>query len=354
MSQYNLALLGFGNVGQALVRLLLRKTDALRERYDIEWRLTGVSTRRYGWLADPQGLNVEELLARANEAKIQMGPGRLEPAPLALRDWLAAARPDVLFELTSLNPQTGQPAIGHIRAGLEAGAHVVTANKGPVVHAYPALRDLAAQKGRRFLFESTVMDGAPIFSLFREALPAANLRRFRGVLNSTTNFILTEIEGGRSLEAAIDQAQALGIAETDPSADVDGWDAAVKVAALATVLMGIPLKPTEIARQGIGALTAEQVRAARQAGRPYKLVCQAERDGDRVRATVRPEQVPLTDPLAGVSGTSSIVHFETDVLPGLTITEHDPTPETTAYGVLADFVNAVRSPQAQAPSARAI
>jgi homoserine dehydrogenase len=342
MARYNLALMGFGNVGQAFARLLIKKTPELRERYGIEWQLTGVNTRRYGWLANREGLNVEELLAGAAQPKIQISAGRFENPQAALRDWLAAAAPDVLFEVTALNPLTGQPAIGHLRAGLEYGAHVVTANKGPVVHAYKALRDLAAARGRRFMFESTVMDGAPIFSLFRETLPAANLLRFRGILNSTTNFILTEMEAGRSFEEAVKQAQAIGIAETDTSADIDGWDAAVKVAALVTVLMDLPLKPADIQREGIRPLTGEQVRAARLEGKPYKLVCCAEREGDQVRASIRPEQVPLSDPLSAVSGTSSLVHFETDMLTGLTITEHDPSPETTAYGMLADFINAVK------------
>jgi homoserine dehydrogenase len=334
MKAYNLALLGFGNVGRAFVRLLQRKTAELREQYALEWRLTGVATRRLGWHADPDGFDPNRLLAG------ELGPG-LPGAEI--RGWLNAAQADVLFEITALNAQTGQPAIDHLRAALEYGAHAITANKGPLVHAYAELRDLARAQGRRFLFESTVMDGAPIFSLFREALPAANLLRFRGILNSTTNFILSEMEAGRSFDEAVRQAQAIGIAETDPGADVDGWDAAVKVSALATVLMGVPLKPDEIEREGIRGLTGEAVRAARAAGTPYKLVCRAERQGDRVRAAIRPERVPVTDPLASVSGTSSLVHFETDTLAGLTITEHNPGPETTAYGLLADFINAARS-----------
>jgi len=341
MKHYNLALLGFGNVGQAFAQLLCRKTTELRQRYGIEWRLTGLSTRHSGWLAKPEGLDVEALLASAAQPKNPISTARLEDAQAALRDWLRAAAPDVLFEVTSLNPITGEPAIGHIRAGLEAGAHVVTANKGPVVYAYKELCHLAAAHGRRFMFESTVMDGAPIFSLFHKALPAANLLRFRGILNSTTNFIITEMEVGRSFEEAVKRAQAIGIAETDPSADIDGWDAAVKVAALATVLMDIPLTPAEVQREGIRHLTGEMVRVARLEGEPYKLVCRAEREGDGVRASVRPEQVSLSDPLSSVSGTSSLVHFETDVLTGLTITEHNPSPDTTAYGMLADFVNAV-------------
>lgn len=334
MAYHNLCLLGFGNVGQALARLLVEKTDDLRERYGIRWRITGVATRRLGWIADPDGLDVASVLA-----------GEFPPSlPNSdVRAWLRTARASVLFENTSLDAQTGQPAIDHLRAALEMGAHAITANKGPVVHAYRDLRDLAARHERRFLFESTVMDGAPIFSLFRAALPGATLQRFRGILNSTTNFILTEMEAGLSFDEAVRKAQAIGIAETDPSADADGWDAAVKVAALITVLMDVPFSPAEVQRSGIREVTSEAIRAALAAGERYKLVCTAGRDSaGQVQASVGLARVPLADPLASVSGTSSLVHFETDVLPGLTITEHNPGPTTTAYGLLADFINAAR------------
>ena len=211
------------------------------------------------------------------------------------------------------------------------------------MHAYHELRDLATAKGKRFLFEAAVMGGAPIFSLFREALPAANLKRFRGILNSTTNLILTEMEAGLSFEQAVKKAQDHGIAETDPSFDVDGWDAAVKVSALATVLMETPLKPQDVQREGIRGLTQARVQAARQAGRPFKLVCQAGRAADgRVTASVRPEQVAANDPLASVNGPNSVVTFEMDTLYSLTLSEQNPDAITTAYGPLADFVTAVR------------
>jgi homoserine dehydrogenase len=212
------------------------------------------------------------------------------------------------------------------------------------VHAYHELSALAKAKGRRFLHEAAVMGGTPIFSLFREALPGAQLKRFRGILNSTTNLILSEMEQGLSFEAAVKKAQDLGIAETDPSADVDGWDAAVKVSALATVLMDAPLKPQDIRPVGIRALTGEQVRAARAAGRPYKLVCRAEKTAEgRLVASVRPEQVPASDPLANVNGPDSLVTFEMDTLYSLTISEQRPDAITTAYGPFADFLTVARS-----------
>ena len=235
----------------------------------------------------------------------------------------------------------GQPAIDHIRAALRSGVHAITANKGPIVHAYEELVNLAAERGKRFLFESTVMDGVPIFSIFRDSLPTVQLRGFRGVLNSTTNVILTGMEQGLSFDQSLREAQQIGVAETDPSHDIDGWDAAVKVAALVRVLMGVPLRLDEIEREGIGRLSGDMVREGRAAGKPYKLVCRARRAGSEVRASVRPEQVPLSDPLAWVAGTSSIVYFETDIFTGLAITENNPGLEATAYGMLSDFVRAV-------------
>ncbi len=330
---YNLALIGVGNVGKALIGLLHSKRDELRTRYGIQWRITAVASRRLGWLVNPDGFDVEALLAGDYHSPLTASD---------IHPWLKAANAHVLFENSSMNPQTGQPAIDYVRAGLEYGAHVITANKGPVVHAFHELRDLAKARGRRFLFEATVMGGAPIFSLFREALPAANLKRFRGILNSTTNLIITEMENGLTFDQAVKKAQELGIAETDPSADVDGWDAAVKVSALATVLMDTPLKPQDVEREGIRGLTPEIVQAARGEGKPYKLVCQAERGEDgMVRASVRPAQIPIADPLASVRGASSIIQFQMDTLYGLTLSEQDPDAVTTAYGPLADFITAV-------------
>ncbi len=340
MKTFNLCLLGFGNVGRALVRLLEEKSVEMRERYGIEWRITGVATRRMGWLASAEGLPVESLLDAGEFAAGASQP--CEPSPTDVRGWLAAARCDVMFEITSLEPLTGEPAVGHVRAGLEAGAHVVTANKGTIVHAYRELRALAGARGRRFLFEATVAE-MPVFSLFRECLPAARPRAFRGIFNSTTNIILEEMERGRTFDEGVRRAQTLGITETDPAYDVDGWDAAVKTCALATVLMDAPLRLDEIKREGIRGLDAESVRAARAAGRPYKLVSRAERAaGGRVAARVRAEQVAADDPLAGTGGTSLIIHFELDVLPGLTLTAHQPDLRSTAYGLLSDFINAVR------------
>jgi homoserine dehydrogenase len=254
--------------------------------------------------------------------------------------WLDAAQADILFEATSLNVATGQPAIDHIRAALTHGAHAITANKGPIVHAYRELRDLAAAQGKRFLFESTVMDGIPIFSLF-DQLPALHLQGFHGILNSTTNVILSEMETGITFDEALKKAQSLGIAETDATHDIDGWDAAVKTAALITVLMDVPIKLDQIYREGIRHLKPRVLREARMEGLPYKLVCRARREGNVVKATVKPEKVLVGTPMGGTSGTSSYICFNTDIFPILSVFEGEPGLYATAYGMLADFVRAV-------------
>ncbi len=339
MKTFNLCFLGFGNVGHALVRLLGEKATQMREGYGIDWRVMGVATRRMGWIASVEGLPVESLLA---DQSVAIETGNSTRAA-NVREWLAAARCDVLFEITSLEPLTGQPAIEHVRAALEAGAHVVTANKGTIVHGYRELNALARERGHRFLFEATVAD-MPVFSLFRECLPAARLLAFRGILNSTTNVILEEMEGGQTFAEGVARAQLLGVTETDPAYDVDGWDAAVKTCALSAVLMNAPVRLDEIEREGIRELDGESVRAARAVGRPYKLVSRARRDsgGGRVAASVRAEQIAADDPLASVNGTSLSIHFELDILPGLTLTAHQPDLQSTAYGLLADFINLAR------------
>jgi homoserine dehydrogenase len=317
------------------VQLLENRSQELRERYGISYRITGIASRRLGWIADPNGLKLTSIPDPPASSVSTVVKDFAE-----VRSWLSAAKADVLFEATSLNVETGQPAVDHIRVALEHGAHAITANKGPIVHAYRELRDLAAKRGKKFLFESTVMDGIPIFSLF-DQLPAIHLQGFHGIFNSTTNVILSEMEHGLSFEDALKKAQQLGIAETDATHDIDGWDAAVKTAALITVLMDVPIRLDQIAREGIRDLTPSAVRNAKRDGWPFKLVCRARRANNGVEASVGPEKVRSSEPMARITGTSSYVYFETDIFPGLAITEENPGLYATAYGLLADFVRAV-------------
>jgi homoserine dehydrogenase len=333
-----LAFIGFGNVGRALGRLLVAKRELLETRHGLRTRVVGLATGKHGAVIHPEGLDLGQALAlvEAGGTLHELGT----PAPSDGQAFLRTIEADVLLESTPVNYHTGQPALGYLQTALERGMHAITANKGPVVHGYRQLTDLARQHGRRFLFESAVMDGAPIFSLWRETMPVAELQAFRGILNSTTNLILTRMEAGESYDQALAYAQSIGIAETDPSGDILGWDAAVKVAALVTVLMDTPLTPDRVDRRGIDGLSQDDIQSAARNGRRWKLVCTAQRKGAGVTASVQPEQVDPSDPLYTVMGTSSAVTFTTDVLPSLTVTEGDPGPVTTAYGMLADLMRA--------------
>jgi homoserine dehydrogenase len=341
MKSYNLILVGFGNVGRAFARLALRKQAILANQYGLDIHFTGLATGSNGIVFNPAGLNIElacQLIEQGHTFKDLPDCERLN----SVEELVKICPGNVLFENSPVNHAHGEPAISHLRMALQHGMHAITANKGPVVFGFTELSALAKAHGKRFLFESTVMDGAPIFSLFREPLPALDVSGFSGILNSCTNLILERMDAGESFEKAVAYTQMIGIAETDPNTDIDGWDAAIKVAALSTVILGIPLKPQQVDRQGIRSITPVLLAEARQKGLRWKLVCEAQRlEGGKVQARVAPQLVSPDSPLFCISGTSSYVQFKSDCLPGLGIIESDPGPETTAYGLLADLITAV-------------
>jgi homoserine dehydrogenase len=340
MPCYRLAFMGFGNVACAFAKLLLEKQEELISRYDINFSVVGIATRHHGMTINPNGINLEVVrtIDQINDLSI------LTPPNDGI-DFIQKCGADILFENTPVNYETGQPALNYVRTALELGKHVVTANKGPLVHAYHELAFIAKKNGCKFYFESTVMDGAPIFSLFRNTLPAIKLISFQGVLNSTSNMILTQMEKGDNLLQAVKYCQQIGIAETDPNGDIDGWDSAIKISVLVTVLMGIPNKPAQVDRQGIRQISSNSIHEAHKNNLRWKLICSAVRKGDGVVCKVSPKLVGVDSPFYYIDGTTSIIQFNTDNLGLLSIVEENPSPRTTAYGLLADFINIARSEQ---------
>ena len=342
---YNLALIGFGNVARALARLFLRKEDLLRSQYDITFSFTGIATGRHGFALNTNGINIQQALELVESGKSisPLSTFQVEDSLSVIRNSQAHA----MFENSPVDTQTGQPALDHIRTALELGMHAITANKGPVVHGYHELTALAKSKANVFGFESTVLGGSPVFSVFRETFPLAELSSFRGILNATTNIILSRMENGESYEEAVKYCQAMGVAETDPTNDVDGWDAAIKVAALVTVVMDTPFTPQQVNPTGIRGITPERIAQAKAEGKRYKLVCSAEKLRGQINASVGPELVDSSSPLYGMMNSSTGVSFRTDVLPdySITVSEREGMaggPVETAYGLFADFVNAVK------------
>ncbi len=332
-----LGFVGFGNVGQEFGRLLLEKKEILRDKYDLETEIVLICTKTRGVLASDQGIDLNEILARLSRGALLSSPDQTPRTDVL--DLIRGTTADIVFELTPLDVFTGQPATLHIETAIRAGKHVITANKGPIANHYQDLRDLANSRNVCFRFEGTVMDGTPIFNLVSDCLPASEVLSFRGVLNSTTNFILTEMEKGVGFAAALSKAQRLGIAEADPYLDIDGWDSAAKVSAMMNVFMDADVNPQQVERRGIGGVTESKVSQLLQVGRRIKLVCESVKNQRHPRGRVAPMELPLTDPLANVSGTSSILEIETDTMGRLTILENEPRVRQTAYALLSDLIS---------------
>ena len=338
---YKLALIGFGNVARSLAKLFLRKEDLLKQQ-GITFSFTGISTGRHGFAVNPDGLDIQMALEL-----IESGNDISSLSTTLVKDSLSViqnSQADVMFENSPVNTQTGQPALDHVHMALNLSMHVITANKGTVVYGYRELTALAESKNRKFKFEATVLGGAPVFSVFREPFPLAELSSIKGIFNATTNIILSRMENGETYDDAVKYCQSIGVAETDPANDVDGWDAAIKVAALVTVLMDTPMTPQQVDPTGIRGITPEMIAQAKAEGKRYKLVCSAKKVGDKVIASVAPQLVDSASPLYGMMNSSTGITFQTDVILdySITQTEHEGMkggPIETAYGLFADFVN---------------
>lgn len=337
-----LVLVGFGHVGRRFVLLL----NEIGDRLDFDWRVVAISTRHHGSVLDPDGVDVVRASALVEENhsldRLQAEPVErsgidvIRQSAQALADEAAEGRL-VCLESTVLDIDRGEPATSHVRAALEAQMHVVTVNKGPAAFAYHELEALAEAVDRVFFFEGAVMDGIPVFNLVRETLPAVRIDGFRGVINTTSNFVLSALERGQPFDDAVREMQARGIAEADPSLDIDGWDAAAKTAALVNVLMAGAITPHQVARTGIGDVKPADVAAAIARGRRIRLVASATRQGGSITTRVEPEMLAARDPLANLEDTENALYLITDLLGEIGIVQREGTLTQTAYALVTDL-----------------
>ncbi len=357
--EVRLCLLGFGSVARSFCALLAGQERTLLERHALRVLVTAAGTR-HGSLLDPDGVTPAEVLAAVGSATAPPQPPR--PAP----ELLAASGADVLVELTVMGDLSGvaagatqytPAATGHVLEAFRLGMDVVTANKAPIAWSWPEVSAAAAASGRRIRFESTVMDGLPVFSLLEFALPDCRLLGFDAVFNATTNFIMDAMGAGRAFEAALAQVQAEGYAEADPSNDVDGWDAASKAAALANVAMDAGITPADIERERLTDVPLERIARARSAGRRLRLVTSVWREapgGDAaepggtspagpVRARLRAEELDIEHPLAALTGESLGAVLHTDLMADVVVSERHGLVPQTAYGVYADLLHLCRT-----------
>jgi homoserine dehydrogenase len=335
------AFIGFGTVGQGTVEILQAHAADLKTRYGLEVSVVAVATRSRGSVYLPDGLALDQLLAASTlenypyHAGIQFNLNAFEI--------IEASNADVIIEVSPTDLQTGEPALSHCRAAFEAGKSVILANKGPVALAFHELTETARQKGLFFGYEGVVMAGTPSLRLAREALAGCTITNVRGILNGTTNFILTAMESGQTYETALAEAQRRGYAETDPSGDVEGHDAAGKLAILTTIVLNTPLSPAAVQTQGITKITDGDIQVAREVGEHWKLVASAHVEQGKVVAKVAPMRLAATDPLAGVSGINNAVTYTTDLLGDVTLIGPGAGRTQTGFAILSDLLEMHRT-----------
>jgi homoserine dehydrogenase len=346
-----LALIGFGNVSRRFVRLL----DEVAERLEFGWQLVAIATRHHGSVISPDGIDAGRAAALVEAAQ---SLDRLDSSPNErsgmdvirqitdiMSDEAAEGRL-VVVETTALDIERGEPASAHVRASLEGLAHVVTANKGPAAFAFNELEALAESVDRVFFFEGAVLDGVPVFNLIRETMPAVAIEGFRGIVNTTCHYILSQMEHGALLSDAVADMQARGIAEADPSLDIDGWDAAAKTAALVNVLMAGGITPHDVSRSGIRDIAPSEITEALSRGRRVRLVASASLHGGRLEARVEPELLDASDPLASLGPLENALFLHTDLLGDVGIVQRSSSLTQTAYALLSDLTGISRRLQA--------
>lgn len=337
MRTYRLALIGFGNVGQGLAQILCDRRAELAARFGVDLQIVAVSDVRKGSLYDPAGLDPALLLATVQR------DGHLAAALAPVRGWdalstIAESNADVVVEMSYTDLRSGEPAITHLRRALELGKHALTTNKGPAALAYRSLAELARRKGVEIGVEGTVMSGTPALRLGSQLLAGAGIRRVQGILNGTSNYILSRMEDGAAYTEALREAQDRGFAEADPSGDVEGYDAAGKVVILSNLLLGGDLVPDDVDRRGITGLSTADIAAAQRSGERWRLLGCAEKENGHIRATVKPVRLPLSHPLAGVRGATNAITYTTDLLGDVTLIGPGAGRIETGYALISDLL----------------
>jgi homoserine dehydrogenase len=335
MNNLSLAIIGFGNSARAFTKILMSKEHEIRQLFDYNIQINSIATATRGNVYCKEGINPLDLLNN-NEYF-----NHKDYTAMSVLELIDIAQYDVLIELTPLNIETGQPAIEYIKRALKRGKSVITANKGPLANAHNELKSLAISNSASFLYETTVMDGAPIFNLIEDTLPFCEILGFEGILNTTTNFILDKMEHGMSYDSALELGRSQGFVEADPQNDLAGKDAAAKTAVLANVLMNASIKPNQVDYEGIMGITSDDILSAASANKRYKLVCKATKE-EEIKTSVKLQLLDLSHPLANINGTSSALNIHTDLMGIITIIENNPSIEQTGYGIFSDLIKLLK------------
>jgi homoserine dehydrogenase len=335
LKRFNLCLIGFGNASRAFCKILVDHHESVKKMTGYDVRVTAIATKSKGSLIDKNGIDLEKAMLCVETNNMIH---ETETLDMDTRSLIEQSGADVMIEMSALSITDGQPAISHIEKAFGLDMHVITANKGPIAWKYKVLKKMAEDKNLQFLYETTVMDGTPVFNLVKYTLPGCRVKSFKGILNSTTNFVIEEMEKGNDYASAIKQAQLEGFAEADPSLDIDGWDAAAKTTALANVLLDGDLTPLDIDRKGIRHITATDVNNAFKENKKIKLICEGYVENGQVIGIVSPQLVNQSDLFANIDATSSLVSITTDLMGEIIIIEKNPEIQQTGYGIYSDML----------------
>ena len=338
--RFDIAFIGFGTVGRGLADLLIEKKTELKEKYSLEYRVVAISDIKTGSILDDNGIDLKEAL-RLADSNISIETMPAKKKGLSALETIKESSSNSIVEVTWTNITDGEPGYSHMKTALLSGKHVVTTNKGPIALHYNDLMTIASAKGAKLKFKGTVLSGTPTFNLFDGPLAACSTSSIRGIVNGTTNLILSEMEKGRSYAEVLKDAQRMGYAEADPTMDVDGWDAAAKVTILANYFYGISITPKDVKRKGITSIALDDVMAAKARGERIKLIARADKKGSNVEVSVSPVPMPTTDPLANIMGVTNALTFTTDCLGDITIVGPGAGRRATGYALLTDLISIV-------------
>jgi homoserine dehydrogenase len=334
-----IGLAGCGTVGGGLLELLDSSRDCLKGRYGADFRLIFVTDAVKGTVFSKDGLNPGELAAKVARDGNFRGADTERAASNDIKTLVGESGISILCEATPTNYETGEPGMTIMKSALASGVSVVTSSKGALGLDMAGLKKLARDNGVKIRFESSVMSGTPLINLIRGPLAGCSVTRVEGILNGTTNFILTRMEEGLGYEEALTEAQKLGYAEADPTGDVEGFDAAVKVAILAGEVFGAHVSLGEVRREGITSVKPDDIRRAAARGAKIKLLAGASLEGGKVSGYVSPREMKSSDPLASVQGVTNAVNIETDNLGTVTVIGPGAGRIQTAQGMISDMID---------------
>jgi homoserine dehydrogenase len=340
METTGLIFVGFGTVAQGCARHLVRNKQYLRENYGFKYEVVAITDVIKGSILNDKGLDLSAALQLVEKGtKLDEG-GMKGRGGLSSIDTIKESTGDIVIEATWTNLKDAEPGTSHIIAALKSGTDVATSNKGPIALHFKKLAELAKARKRHLRYESTVMSGTPIFNMHEFCLQGAKMSKMRGILNGTTNYILTEMAKGNEYGSVLKDAQARGYAEADPTGDVEAHDPAAKITILANALLNADVNYNDVEKEGITRVTFNDIQKAASESKRIKLIAEAyPTQKKEFKVSVKPTLLPESDILAHVDGVMNALQFSMNVQPDVTVIGPGAGGDSAGFGLLSDIIS---------------